>query len=99
LVLEFFLALPFPSFFFVSCPWLRGSLASFDREFDSKKDCGFLGSLCDPPIDIPSMVFNWDLCGFAIGTFSMVLNWDLWWLFSRLERFLVGVFPRELYWC
>jgi hypothetical protein len=45
------------------------------------------------------MVFNWDLCGFAIGTFSMVLNWDLWWLFSRLERFLVAVFPRELYWC
>jgi hypothetical protein len=45
------------------------------------------------------MVFNWDLCGFAIGTFSMVLNRDLWWLFSRLERFLVGVFPRELYWC
>jgi hypothetical protein len=27
---------------------LRGSLASFDREFDSKKGCGFLGSLCDP---------------------------------------------------
>jgi hypothetical protein len=27
---------------------LRGSLASFDRKFDSKKGCGFLGSLCDP---------------------------------------------------
>jgi hypothetical protein len=42
-----FLALYFPRFCFVSCPWLKGSLASFDKEFDSKKGCDFLGSLCD----------------------------------------------------